>query len=124
MEDLVSTPVEPQGLGERRTPGPEDFVAMQASPEFQQLRSRFRRFVFPMTAAFLVWYFFYVLLAVYATSFMGTKVTGNITWGLIIGLLQFVTTFGITAVYIRFANREIDPPASRIRQQLEGEVVR
>ena len=55
---------------------------MQASPEFQELRSRFRSFVFPMTIAFLVWYFLYVLLSIYATSFMGTKAFGNITWGL------------------------------------------
>ena len=31
---------------------------------------RFRRFVFPMTALFLVWYFLYVLLAAYAPDFM------------------------------------------------------
>lgn len=120
----MSQSVEPQGLGGRRTPGPEDFVAMQASPEFQELRSRFRRFVFPMTAAFLVWYFLYVLLAVYATDFMGSMAFGNISWGLVIGLLQFVTTFLLTFVYIRFANREIDPVASRIRTELEGEVLR
>ena len=41
---------------------------MQASPAFQDLRSKFRAFVFPMTIAFLVWYFLYVLLAVYATD--------------------------------------------------------
>lgn len=93
---------------------------MQASPEFQELRSRFRSFVFPMTVAFLVWYFVYVLLSIYATTFMGTKAFGNITWGLIIGLGQFVTTFLITAVYIRFANREIDPRAESIRLELEG----
>lgn len=95
---------------------------MQSSPEFQELRSRFRSFVFPMTIAFLVWYFAYVLLAVYATSFMGTKVIGNITWGLLIGLAQFITTFLITWVYIRFANRQIDPRAEAIRNELEGEV--
>ncbi|WP_245847375.1 DUF485 domain-containing protein [Dietzia natronolimnaea] len=91
---------------------------MHSSPEFQELRSKFRAFVFPMTIAFLVWYFLYVLLAVYATDFMATKVFGNITWGLIIGLAQFVTTF----LYIRFANRVVDPRAEAIRHELEGEV--
>lgn len=115
----MSQSVDPR-VRERRTPTAEEFVAMQASPEFQQLRHRFRRFVFPMTAAFLVWYFLYVLLAVYATDFMSTRIVGAITWGLVIGLLQFVTTFLITALYIRFANREIDPAAERIRTELEG----
>jgi len=95
---------------------------MQNSPEFQELRGRFRSFVFPMTVAFLVWYFLYVILSIYATSFMGTKVFGNITWGLIIGLGQFVTTFLITALYIRFANKEVDPRAESIRLELEGGV--
>ncbi|PAY23708.1 hypothetical protein CEY15_07405 [Dietzia natronolimnaea] len=106
------------GGSSRRSPEPADFEAMHSSPEFQELRSKFRAFVFPMTIAFLVWYFLYVLLAVYATDFMATKVFGNITWGLIIGLAQFVTTF----LYIRFANRVVDPRAEAIRHELEGEV--
>lgn len=95
---------------------------MRSSPEFEELRSKFRAFVFPMTIAFLVWYFLYVLLSIYATGFMGSRAVGNITWGLIIGLAQFVTTFLITFLYIRFANRVIDPRAESIRHQLEGEV--
>jgi uncharacterized membrane protein (DUF485 family) len=122
-EGLVSQPQNPPAGGSsRRTPEAGDFAAMQSSPEFQELRSKFRSFVFPMTIAFLVWYFLYVILAIYATNFMATKVFGNITWGLIIGLAQFVTTFLITFLYIRFANRHVDPRAAAIREQLEGGV--
>ena len=32
------------------------FLETQASPEFQELRSRLRRFVFPTTVFFLLWY--------------------------------------------------------------------
>ncbi len=96
----------------RREPTPQDFAAMQASPEFQELRSRLRRFVFPpVTVFFLAWYGVYVLLATYAADFMATKVIGNINLGIILGLGQFVTTFVITAVYVKFAGRELDPPA-------------
>lgn len=112
----------PVGGSSRRTPEAGDFAAMQSSPEFQELRSKFRSFVFPMTIAFLVWYFLYVILAIYATDFMATRVFGNITWGLIIGLAQFVTTFLITFLYIRFANRHVDPRAAAIREKLEGGV--
>ena len=119
----MSQPTEPPAGGASRpTPDAATFAAMRTSPEFQELRSRFRAFVFPMTVAFLVWYFLYVILAVYATDFMATKLFGNITWGLIIGLGQFVTTFLITFLYIRFANRQIDPRAEAIRHELEGEV--
>jgi uncharacterized membrane protein (DUF485 family) len=93
---------------------------MQATPEFADLRRRLRRFVFPMSVAFLVWYLVYVLLASYAPDFMAIKVFGNINIGLIIGLLQFVTTFVITTVYVRYANQHLDPAAEKIREQIEG----
>mgnify|MGYP003613101028 FL=1 len=98
-------------------PGAE-YLAIQASPEFQDLRRTLRRFVFPMTAFFLIWYASYVLLGAFAHDFMATKVWGNINMGLIIGLGQFVTTFLITGLYIRFANRELDPRAAAIRAEM------
>lgn len=93
---------------------------MQESPEFQELRSRLRRFVFPVTAFFLAWYGLYVLLATYATDFMATKVFGNINIGLLLGLAQFLTTFVITGVYVKFAGRELDDRSAAIRTELEG----
>jgi len=93
---------------------------MQASPEFQDLRSRLRKFVFPMTGFFLVWYGIYVLLGAFAHDFMATQVFGNVNVGLIIGLGQFLTTFVITGLYVRFANRELDPRSAAIREELEG----
>lgn len=95
-------------------------VALQNSAEFAALRSKFRRFVFPMTAFFLVWYFLYVLLSVYAKDFMGSRVLGNITWGLILGLLQFVTTFAITMYYARWADREFDTEAEALARRMGG----
>ena len=97
-----------------------DWEAVQASPEFVQLKRRLRRFVFPMTGFFLAWYLLYVLLSDYAHGFMSTKVFGNVNVGLIFGLLQFVTTFVITALYVRYANRSLDPEADRIRGEIEG----
>jgi uncharacterized membrane protein (DUF485 family) len=96
-----------------------DYQRVQRSPEFQDLRRRFRNFVFPMTALFLVWYFVYVLLANYAHDFMSTKVWGNITVGLLFGLGQFVSTFAITMIYARWANRRFDAAADELRREIE-----
>jgi uncharacterized membrane protein (DUF485 family) len=96
------------------------YEQVQASPEFVDLRRRLRRFVFPMSVGFLVWYLVYVLLASYAPDFMAIKVFGNINIGLIIGLLQFVSTFVITTIYVRYANKHLDPAAERLREQIEG----
>jgi uncharacterized membrane protein (DUF485 family) len=95
------------------------YEQVQASAEFADLRSRLRRFVFPMSAVFLLWYLIYVLLASYAPAFMAIKVLGNINVGLIIGLLQFVSTFVITTLYVRYANKHLDPAAEKIRKQIE-----
>jgi uncharacterized membrane protein (DUF485 family) len=98
------------------------YLAAQASPDFQELRTRLRRFVFPMTALFLVWYGVYVVLGAFAHDFMATPVFGHVNVGLLIGLGQFLTTFLITGLYVRFANRELDPRAATIRQCVETEL--
>lgn len=94
---------------------------VQLSPDFSELRRRFRRFVFPMTGLFLVWYFVYVLLADYAHGFMSHKVGGNITVGLLFGFGQFVSTFAITLLYVRWADKSFDPDAKHLRDQIEGD---
>ena len=97
-----------------------DFEEVQSTKRFQELRKRHRSFVFPMAVAFLLWYFAYVLLADYAVGFMSTKVWGNINVGLILGLLQFVSTFAITGWYVSYSNRRLDPIAAEIRNEIEG----
>ena len=97
-----------------------DFKEVQSTEQFQELRKRHSSFVFPMAIAFLLWYFAYVLLADYAVGFMSTKVWGNINIGLILGLLQFVSTFAITGWYVSYSNRKLDPIASEIRHEIEG----
>ena len=104
---------------ERRALSPEEYLAAQASPEFQELKRRFRRFAFPMTVAFLVWYLLFVLLSTYAHDFMSTEVFGNVNVGLIFGLLQFVSTFAITHLYVRHADKNTDPIADEMRNRLE-----
>ena len=94
---------------------------VQLSPDFSELRRRFRRFVFPMTGLFLVWYFVYVLLADYAHGFMSHKVGGNITVGLLFGFGQFISTFAITLLYVRWADQKFDPEAEKLRDLIEGE---
>lgn len=102
-------------------PSPARYREVEGSAEFVKLRKKFRNFAFPMTVAFLVWYFLYVLLSVYAVEWMSIKVFGNITTGLLISFLQFITTFLITWLYIRHANRELDPLSSKLKAELEGD---
>jgi uncharacterized membrane protein (DUF485 family) len=104
---------------ERRMLTPEEYRQAQDSPEFTELRRRFRRFAFPMTVAFFTWYLLYVLLSTYADDFMAEKVFGNVNIGILLGLAQFVTTFLITQLYVRHAGRNTDPIADEMRDRLE-----
>jgi uncharacterized membrane protein (DUF485 family) len=104
----------PRG-GEPLAPRRPDYAAIQSSREFAELRSRLRRFVFPMTFVFLSWYLTFVLLAAYAHDFMGTQVFGLITVGMLLGLAQFVTTLAITLTYNRYAKRKLDPQVNLVR---------
>jgi len=96
----------------------EKYLEVQASDEFAGLRRKLRNFVFPMTVAFFLWYALYVLLSAYARGFMSVKLIGNINVALLLGLLQFVSTFVIAWYYSRFAAKEIDPIADKIRDEL------
>ncbi|HEU4421528.1 MAG TPA: DUF485 domain-containing protein [Pilimelia sp.] len=95
------------------------YIAVQRSEEFVRLRKTFRGFVFPMTAAFFLWYALYVLLSAYARDFMSIKLWGNINVALVLGLLQFVTTFLIAWIYARWAERRLDPTADKLRAEIE-----
>ncbi len=97
----------------------ERYVAVQRSEEFGELRRRLRRFVFPTTVAFILWYALYVLLSAYARDFMGIKLVGNINVALVLGLLQFVSTFLIAWYYARYAADRLDPIADKIQSELE-----
>ena len=95
------------------------YVHLHDTPEFSELRKRFRGFVFPATFAFMTWYLLYVVMSNWAGDFMGTKVFGNVNVALIFGLLQFVSTFMIAWLYARYAGRSLDPVADRLREEME-----
>lgn len=98
--------------------------ATQASPEFQDLRKRFRGFAFPVTVAFLVWYFLYVILTAFARDWIATPVIGNINLAFVLGLLQFASTFVIMWLYERHSTRKLDGPSEDLRQKIEKELAK
>ncbi|AKE38690.1 Putative membrane protein [Corynebacterium camporealensis] len=104
----------------KREPTADDFIAMRDSEQFADLRSTYRKFAFPMTVAFFVWYIVYVLAAVFAPDFMAIEVFGGWNVGFLFGLAQFATTFIITWIYVKYANKNIEPKSAAIREELEG----
>lgn len=95
-----------------------DYEAFQARPEFQEYKRRFRSFTFPLTAAFMVWFLLYVVLAAFAHDFMAQPLLG-LNVGLWLGFGQFVSTFAITMWYVSHANKKLDPMTESLRGELE-----
>jgi uncharacterized membrane protein (DUF485 family) len=94
-----------------------DWVAVERSPEFQELVRRKKAFVIPATVFFLAWYFGFIILAGYAPDFMGREfITDGLTVGYALALSQFVMTWVLGWWYLRKADREFDPLAERARE--------
>jgi len=91
----------------------------QSSSAFGQLRKSFRGFAFPLTAAFLVWYFLYILLTAFARDFVSTPVIGNVNIAFILGVLQFVSTFVIMWLYERHSSKVLDGAGEEIKAEVE-----
>ncbi|MEY4742436.1 MAG: hypothetical protein RL672_1186 [Actinomycetota bacterium] len=94
----------------------------QASPEFQALRRKFRNFAFPLTVAFLVWYFAYILLTAFARDWVSTQVAPNINIAFVLGILQFVSTFVIAWLYERHSTKHLDDASEAIKAKVEKEL--
>ncbi|GAA3079538.1 hypothetical protein GCM10017562_55570 [Streptomyces roseofulvus] len=91
------------------------YLEVQRSPAFQEVRRRYRRFAFPATLAFLVWYLAYVVAATAAPGLMARPVAGAVNVAMIAGLGQFLTTFLLTWAYARHARLRRDRAALELR---------
>lgn len=91
------------------------YLAVQQSEAFQEVRGRYRRFVVPGVAAFLVWYVGYVVTATAAPGLMARPVIGAVNVGMLAGLGQFASTFLLTWAYARHARLRRDRPAMELR---------
>jgi uncharacterized membrane protein (DUF485 family) len=116
---MSATEESPRGpVPQSGTPTP--YEQMRSSPEFRALRTRWLRYVFTMSGLFLAWFLVYVLLADFAPGVVNTHLGGtNLTVGLLLGLLQFVSTFAIAVAYARYAEKNLDPTAAELRARVE-----
>jgi uncharacterized membrane protein (DUF485 family) len=101
---------------EDRSGGAADvYLEVQRSAAFQEVRGRYRRFVFPGAAVFFTWYVGYVVTATTAPAFMARPVAGAVNVAMIAGLGQFLTTFVFTWAYARHARLRRDRAALDLR---------
>ncbi|MCX5193910.1 DUF485 domain-containing protein [Streptomyces sp. NBC_00249] len=111
-ETLPPSPA-PEG---RTAPGASDiYLEVQRSAAFQEVRTRYRRFVVPATIGFFLWYVAYVIAATAAPGLMARPVAGAVNVALLAGLGQFLSTFLLTWAYARHARLRRDRAALDLR---------
>ncbi|MFA7762683.1 DUF485 domain-containing protein [Streptomyces sp. NPDC048723] len=111
----TSQPVPVPGGG-RPAPGASDiYLEVQRSAAFQEVRTRYRRFVVPATAGFFLWYVAYVVAATAAPGLMARPVVGAVNVAMLAGLGQFLSTFLLTWAYARHARLRRDRAALDLR---------
>ncbi|MFE6287357.1 DUF485 domain-containing protein [Streptomyces sp. NPDC057877] len=105
-----------RGDGAREAVAAADvYLEVQRSAAFQEVRSRYRRFVVPAVAGFFVWYIVYVVTATTAPGLMARPVVGAVNVAMLAGLGQFLTTFLLTWAYARHARLRRDRAALELR---------
>jgi uncharacterized membrane protein (DUF485 family) len=83
---------------------------------------RWQRRVATLTA--LGYFTLFLLLSAFAPSLMTSTVSGGLSTGLLLGLLQVPVTCLAIGLYEYTARRRVDPIADRIRKQAELDVKR
>jgi uncharacterized membrane protein (DUF485 family) len=99
-------------------------TAVARDDRFRLLKTRHSRVAALIAVSFLGWYLLYVLLAAFARDFMARPVFGNVNMALLLGLLQFVSTFLIAGLHALYARYALDPLVEEIRAEAEGDPAR
>ncbi|NUT39475.1 MAG: DUF485 domain-containing protein [Thermoactinospora sp.] len=99
--------------------GRHSYAGLAQDRRFRLLKTRFKRLAISIVVSFLGWYFVYIILSAFARDFMARPAFGNINVALLLGILQFVSTFYLAWRYTRYARRMLDPLSQQLRDEAE-----
>jgi uncharacterized membrane protein (DUF485 family) len=90
-----------------------DWLAIERSPEFQELVHERRRFLRPATIVFLVGSIGYLLLAAFVPGVMGWQIADGLPFAWIAAVCMVFLTWVLTWAYLRKADRAFEPLEQR-----------
>lgn len=101
------------------SPQPQPPAATDDRDDLHRLGSAYRRLRRVATFTALGYFVIFLLLSGYAPSMMTSSITGGLTTGLVLGLLQLPVALAAIALYERIARKRVDPLAAAIRERAE-----
>ncbi|QNP63699.1 DUF485 domain-containing protein [Streptomyces genisteinicus] len=104
----------------RPDPAPAAPAADDDRREIRRLGSAYRRLRRVATLTALGYFVLYLLLSGYAPDLMTGRISGGLTTGVLLGLIQLPVALAAIAVYERIARRRVDPLAAAVRDRAEA----
>jgi uncharacterized membrane protein (DUF485 family) len=97
---------------------PED--AQTGEGALEALAARRWRIALALTAAMLATYFGFLLLIAYDKPLLGRVLTPGLSVGILLGASVILVAWGLTGVYVRWANRHYDAALARVKASEAG----
>ncbi|TXS55531.1 DUF485 domain-containing protein [Streptomyces sp. t39] len=94
--------------------------AADGRQEIRRLGSAYRRLRRVATLTALGYFVLYLFLSGWAPDLMTGRISGGLTTGVLLGLIQLPVALAAIAVYERIARRRVDPLATAVRERAEA----
>ena len=89
--------------------------SLTSLPEYQELVTKRNRIIWPLLALTVAAYVSFILAIAFEPATLGRPIgDGVISVGIILGLVLILFNFVITLIYVRAANRTIEPLIARV----------
>ena len=100
----------------RPEPDTVDLRLDERDAALERLAGRRNRFALVLTAGMLVVYFGFVLLIAFDKALLGRLLTDGLSLGILLGVVVVLSTWALTWIYVRWANRTYEPELDRLRR--------
>ena len=97
---------------------PPGHRALLESPDFHRLLARRWGVSLVLTALLFLLYYGYIILIAVNKPLVSRKIGETTTLGIPLGVAVIIGAWGLTALYVIWANRSYDPEAARLRDRL------
>ncbi|MGA5194489.1 DUF485 domain-containing protein [Streptomyces exfoliatus] len=110
---------QPWNASPQPQPQPQPPAATDDRDDLRRLGSAYRRLRRVATFTALGYFVIFLFLSGYAPSMMTSNISGGLTTGLVLGLLQLPVALAAIGLYERIARKRVDPLAAAIRERAE-----
>jgi uncharacterized membrane protein (DUF485 family) len=99
------------------TDQPQGNLQLLHDPEFKDLAARKNRISIRLTGVTLIVYYGFILLIAFRRESFAEKIKGDLPFGILLGITVILICWGLTGIYVRWANRHYDAMVARLKEK-------